>query len=109
MPRRTISEREKLIAVPGAKDGACVYLIAGNEFVKIGLANDLQRRFWNMQVNCPYELKILKWWITEDAASAEDCMQSNLEKYRVRGEWFALPAKELEWLVSMPDLSLFTW
>lgn len=86
-----------------------VYLIGCREFAKIGIANDLTNRLAMMQTGCPYELKLLKHWTCEHPEQAEECLHANFERYRVRGEWFALPAKELAWLVSMPDLSLFTW
>lgn len=89
-------------------DTRFVYVVACREFVKIGIAADVTHRVCMMQTGCPFELKLMKHWPCEHPEQVEECLHSHFEQYRIRGEWFALPAKELEWLVTLPTLWLFS-
>ncbi len=84
-----------------------VYLVACGDFVKIGLAADPQKRLAMMQTGNPIELTIIKVWHTLTPQIDEECLHAQYEKYRVRGEWFKIPQKQLALLTMMPDLSPF--
>lgn len=72
-----------------------VYLVQCNEFTKIGFAYDVPARVCNLQIGCPYELKLLGTIACLDPVVVEEELHAIAERYRVRGEWFKLPPEML--------------
>lgn len=70
-----------------------VYFVRCNEFVKIGIAKDPNARMAFMQTGNPYELELLRVFKSTSPAQDEEMIHLELDKYRVRGEWFKLPDK----------------
>jgi hypothetical protein len=79
--------------------GGWVYFIQAGEFVKIGVAKDVQQRLTFMQIGCPYDMVLLKAMECLDPYHDEEMIHAELEKYRVRGEWFKLPPAVLALLL----------
>ena len=67
--------------------------------IKIGVSMDLKNRLRNIQVGCPYEIKVLL--ILKEMGHIEKSLHERLKNWRTRvncGEWF-----EYESLPSLPD------
>jgi hypothetical protein len=72
-----------------------LYLIACHDFVKVGVALDPKARLIQLQVGCPYELKLLAQWPSDHAAADEARLHELWKRFEVRGEWFLVPAGEI--------------
>jgi len=70
-----------------------VYLVACNEFVKVGCASYPHVRLTEMQVGNPYKLEIIKEYPTRNPRKDEQRLHKRLSSYHVRGEWYKLPGK----------------
>lgn len=72
----------------------CLYLMSCNEFTKIGIASshDAEARRNEMQTGNPYPIKIEKLYLVENARQIEAILHKTFFAYRVRREWFHLPA-----------------
>lgn len=77
--------------LPGISDQRFIYFIACQEFVKIGIAANVDDRLNQMQTGNPYELRLLKVMESANAEQDEESIHCALERYRIRGEWFKLP------------------
>lgn len=55
-------------------------------FIKIGISSDAHTRASKMQMDCPYELKLLK--LVPGGAHMEYELHARFAADRVRGEWF---------------------
>lgn len=77
-----------------------IYLIECHEFVKVGIADDANSRLVQLQVGCPYELRLLASFPTQHAARDEARLHGLWKRYEVRGEWFIVPAGELAWAMN---------
>lgn len=69
----------------------CVYFITDGEFIKIGIASDLDRRLSQLQTGNPRELRVL--YIIEchdmsEARSLETYLHQRLRDRCVLNEWF---------------------
>ena len=60
--------------------------------IKIGYATNVKRRFSEIQVNCPYTLKLLAF--APGSKLWEDALHQEYRKINTRGEWF-LPTEKL--------------
>ena len=71
------------------KDMDYVYFIQAIEsnFVKIGSAKNIEKRLSNLQVGCPFELKLINYIY---GRSQEVNLHKRFQAYHVRGEWFTL-------------------
>ena len=59
--------------------------------VKIGMANDPQKRLEELQTGNPYELSVIatiEFKTRRDASLAESHLHRRLSRMRMRGEWF---------------------
>lgn len=79
---------------------------------KIGITNNLNRRIKQLQVGCPFELKIIKLWLHYNRAIVEK-YERVLHKYytkcgcrlRNNGEWFILRKPDLIFLCQPNSIS----
>lgn len=100
-------EREALITVLQTDRPAppkSVYLLRTSEAYKIGIAVDVSARIKALQSACPSSISLVKSWTPVDARACERLLHTRFGKYRVNGEWFNLPASELDWLTNLEDL-----
>ena len=72
-------------------DSRFVYVILCVDFVKIGIAVKPESRLGNMQVGCPYELKMLAKYPSNNARHDERRLHKLLHSFHARGEWFKIP------------------
>lgn len=76
--------------------GGYLYIIGCDGFIKIGLAQNPAKRITDMQVSNPHKLKLLKIFPVGNMIKSERQLHGIFKKYRVRGEWFKVPAESLE-------------
>jgi DNA-binding transcriptional regulator YdaS (Cro superfamily) len=65
-----------------------LYIIQCDNFIKIGIARNLNSRLSSMQSGNPKELVLKAFFETGLAKKAEKKAHAKLSKYRVTGEWF---------------------
>lgn len=70
-----------------------VYLIRCGEFYKIGVTTDIKDRMGELQTATPYDLELMGEWSSNEPYTLEATLHSSLGAYRIRGEWFKLPAQ----------------
>lgn len=68
-----------------------IYIFECQGYYKIGLTDDVKKRVNGLQVGCPFDIRIVKSWRSNDARVEERRIHQLLEAYHVRGEWFKLP------------------
>jgi lambda repressor-like predicted transcriptional regulator len=78
---------------------AFIYIIQccdDNGYVKIGLTTDnAVSRQLSLQVGCPYELKVVASFnVSGELRKIEQTLHNQLERFRLRGEWFKLNAAQ---------------
>ncbi len=77
-----------------------VYAIAcGDEWVKIGTANNPEHRRQDLQSGVPMKLELLA--AREGGHREEKALHRHLAASRVRGEWFRLVGEERQWLLEV--------
>ena len=77
----------------------CVYLIgAPNGLVKIGIANDVQARFRDINNMSPIELHIIHSFSSDDSPEIEKELHGHFGGKRVKGEWFNLTQDDIIWI-----------
>lgn len=83
-----------------------IYIVhaAGSHFIKIGYAADVYARKAELQVGCPYPLRILYIQPTSNALIDEGKLHERFARYRLRGEWFELPSSVPDVLEILGDL-----
>ena len=74
---------------------AYVYAIRAGDYVKIGVARNVKRRLLEMQIGCPYELRIVYAWPRSDPFGYEAWLHKQLHDKHYRGEWFILTDEDL--------------
>ena len=78
--------------VIGSSDwSSFVYFIAQGEYIKIGKANDVQKRMTHLQSSTPIELQLIASIPTRQPLKLEAALHKHLKQYRIGGEWFELP------------------
>lgn len=82
-------------AEPKRERGGFIYIIQCRDFVKVGIANEPSFRLMELQVGCPYELKLLAAFKTDNANRDEKRLHAEWKRYALRGEWFQVPFGEL--------------
>lgn len=83
-----------------ATKAASVYFMQAGEFVKVGVAIDIKTRMAMLQIGCPYSIKLLHCFQSEDAYADESSIHGELARYHFRGEWFMLPQAVIELIQS---------
>lgn len=75
----------------------CVYVIGASGFaVKIGIAQDVEKRLAGLQTGCPHKLRIFFTVEVEGCFARpieRECHEA-LRKKRMQGEWFKVTAAE---------------
>jgi hypothetical protein len=84
-----------------------VYLIGCNDYVKIGIATNVKKRFSSLQTASPTPLKLLKSWQCNDASTQEFRLHQKYKSFRQKGEWFRLSDPVLNDLLAIDDLDGF--
>lgn len=76
-----------------------VYLIgAPNGLVKIGITNNVQKRFKDINATSPVELYLVSSFSSSNAAKIEKELHLKFEGKRVKGEWFNIGQDDISWI-----------
>jgi len=80
------------------KDG--VYLIqCGNlPYYKIGITRNLSKRINQMEIGVPLELKVISYFIIDNAYEVEQALHRKFFKLRKKREWFELEKKDVNFI-----------
>jgi hypothetical protein len=62
-------------------------------YVKVGVAIDVRERRKELQVGCPFDLKVIRTIPVASMYQAETQAHHDYKEYHVRGEWFRFPAE----------------
>jgi len=81
-----------------------LYLIRCQQFVKVGIADDVLNRLSMLQVGSPFTLVLLRDFEVKNAVKMERIWHHHLWRYRVRGEWFDLPPMLRDLLITAPSM-----
>jgi hypothetical protein len=65
------------------------------DYVKIGKADTIKQRLNELQCGNPVELIVEQIFETNDPRDLESRCLRKLRKYRIRGEWYAIPVIDL--------------
>jgi hypothetical protein len=84
-----------------------LYVVQCGDFFKIGIATNPATRLVELQVGCPFPLKLLGTRSCVDAGFEEDVLHLRFDQYRTRGEWFKLPPAELAALLDKMAVDSF--
>lgn len=72
-----------------------VYVVECEGHYKIGMALDPYSRIREMQVGCPFPLKLMMTIAHANAKTLESKLHQLYRRHRVRGEWYALSPDHL--------------
>lgn len=78
-----------------------IYVIECEGHFKIGVADSPKSRLDSLQIGNPFTLTLIAHAKFKDAFGTEDFLHRRYDQYRVRGEWFKLPPKELQGLLEL--------
>ena len=74
-----------------------IYILRGGDYVKVGIANDMEQRLKKLQTGNPFKLEIL--FITDLINNAFDLELFILNKYKEKamyGEWFKFSKEDIQ-------------
>lgn len=83
------------------ENGNMLYIIkdGGYNYYKIGITNNLRKRFSTLQTGNPVKLRIYKTIQCKDRHTLEKIerlLHTKLAKKHIRGEWYILDRKDLQ-------------
>jgi len=84
-----------------AKSGYVYLLRADNGLYKIGKTTCLDRRITELSIKLPYELELIHAVESDNIDVLEQLLHEQFADKRVRGEWFALSARDVEFICSL--------
>lgn len=70
----------------------CVYVMRAGRYVKIGHSKNVEQRRADIQNGQPLRVQIVRSWSTPYATKIENMAHKLLANYRMKGEWFDVPA-----------------
>ena len=90
------SEREWLTSDTYSPNPGYVYFLKAGPYYKIGRTSDVLRRFPQINLKMPFEVRLWAVWWADDMVELEQLAHDFYAKYHVNGEWFELPPREAE-------------
>lgn len=97
--------------LPPAKDERLarqqIYAISGQQYIKIGIAENVDSRLSTLRTSSPFPLTLLKSWQSANAKSVERRLHEKFAKFRHSGEWFILPPDILDAFLKTEDLEIY--
>lgn len=91
------SKEEGIQALENGLDGSNVYFITDGEFMKIGKANNVEKRLKILQTGNPKPLSIMKVIECKNEAEAlelEFFLHKIMKPFKVSGEWYKIEGGE---------------
>jgi hypothetical protein len=80
-----IKNRRALVPV------SSIYVVECEGYIKIGVANDVDARVLTLQTGCPFKIRLIRSFRSQNAHEEEEAIHELLHRYHVRGEWFKVP------------------
>lgn len=95
-----LPKEEVELTSPNPKDrSGHVYIIkADNGLYKVGRTKDLSGRIEHFTVKLPYDFEVVHHYFSEDYVAEEKRLHKLFDSKRVRGEWFKLKKKDLDFI-----------
>ena len=93
-------KKEMLKSKPKVVHAGYIYLFKSDEFYKIGRSHQPEIRFKAVAASVPFETKFIHKIYTDDTKSAERFFHAKFAQKRVKGEWFRLETKDIEYIKS---------
>jgi len=92
----------------GSSDFSWVYGIQSAEFIKIGVARDVEGRMYGMQIGNPIRLRIVMRHHVSETRWIERRMHKILREHSVGGEWFRISVEHARsaFKVALSDMHL---
>jgi len=78
-----------------------VYVFEGDGYYKIGMSKNPPRRQMQIEPKLPFSLKLVHAIQTGDMRKLETTLHERFREKHLRGEWFALDARDVEELKGM--------
>jgi hypothetical protein len=78
-----------------------VYLLKCQDYYKIGIATDVQKRISGMQTGSPYPISLVASVQVDNPLSLEKELHAMYSSRHHRGEWFALTEEDVEAIRSL--------
>lgn len=73
-----------------------LYLIRSGDHVKIGVANDLDKRLKGIATGNPFPVTVISYFQADDAARIEDLLHEHFAPKRHKLEWFNLDENDIK-------------
>lgn len=83
-----------------------VYIVKCNEYYKIGIADDINKRLSGLQTGNPYKIELVKAYRTRAAQTLEKMFHFALKSasLHIRGEWFKMNEATLKLIVEVCEI-----
>lgn len=72
-----------------------IYILESNNFYKIGITTNLEKRLKTLQVGNPFTIKVITSHRFKRTYLVEQFLHGLLSRYRKNGEWFDLDTEQL--------------
>ena len=73
-----------------------VYILKSDNYYKIGVAIDADKRVKELQTGNPHTIECIFSRQVPEAYEAEKWLHDTFKQYKIRGEWFELDAENLD-------------
>jgi hypothetical protein len=78
-----------------------LYIISCNEYTKIGISDNVERRASDITTNNPYPIKVVASFEIGNAEVAESFLHKKYSQYRTNREWFVLSDSQIAEAISL--------
>jgi hypothetical protein len=89
-------ESQRNVGKSKANSVGYVYLIKSGRYHKIGRANSVGRREYELAIQLPERVKLIHRIRTDDPAGIEAYWHKRFEEKRSNGEWFKLDSADIQ-------------
>lgn len=78
-----------------------IYILKSDNYYKIGVAADVDRRVKGLQTGNPHTIECIFSRLVPEAYTVEKHIHKELEVYKVKGEWFKFDDRVLDYIKDM--------
>jgi len=80
------------------KEEGFIYLIKCNGIYKVGITQNIKKRFNKYKTENPFEAEIINCALIKGYKLLEQKLLEDLKEYNIRGEWFNLPEEKIKYI-----------